>query len=669
MNEWGFASEVTKWWEAEFSHNPEWRLRSARVEEVVRGGLKRSDVYVEGEAPKLCGEVRLPDHRQPAPWNIDNLQDAVSKASASGCPWAFTSDGNTLLLLEVNRPGPLITKIVHRVDLLKFDRRSDLDSPAFLNKVRLAWKDALRELGPIISGISQAPGMPADELFVSALRELLSAPVAAVRDALNTRRLAEPAFQSALLRWMVDGQGWVHDPEKWDQQVLLASRLVCYVFATRLLFYEALRRSQPTLRPVSIPRASARVARATVAAQFEEARELSGDYETLFGWDQISEYALLADATVELWQRVLDHIGVFDVSTIGHDVLGRLFERLIEPNERYEWGQHYTSSDVVDLMLSFALPDGKGSVLDPACGGGTFLVRAYERKRALASSSHQDLLAELFGLDVSGFAATIATVNLAIRELDFVDNYPRVATRSFFKISPGEEVIRLPGPRAVGLGHGELMPVSFDRVSALVGNPPYVRLHRLGSQRCEEAQSAAKRGRRVPSPRKINGNANYHLYFWLHGAQFLDESGRIAFLTSGEWMDADYGAALQEWLLENFCIEAFIESGKEAWFSEARVGTVVTIARRCSDQAERARNTVRFVYLRRRLRELMSGTGASDHFVAVDALRDRILTLTGVGESEEWDWSVVTQSELSDLGYDAGVQRADAATSVPATIL
>lgn len=669
MNEWGFASEVTKWWEAEFSRNPEWKLRSARVEEVVRGGNKRSDVYIEGDAPMLCGELRLPDHRQPAPWNIDNLQDAVGKASASGCPWAFTSDGNTLLLLEVHRPGPLITKIVHRVDLLKFERRNELDSPAFLDRARIAWSEALRELGPIISGVSPAPGMPADELFVSALRELLSAPVAAVRDAINTRRIAEPAFQSALIRWMVDGQGWVHNPEKWDEQVLLASRLVSYVFATRLLFYEALRRSQPTLRPVSIPAASARVARATVAAQFEEARDLSGDYETLFGWDQISDYALIADATVPLWQRVLDHIGVFDVSTIGHDVLGRLFERLIEPNERYEWGQHYTSSDVVDLMLSFALPDGEGAVLDPACGGGTFLVRAYERKRAMAKRSHQDLLAELYGLDVSGFAATIATVNLAIRELDFVDNYPRVATRSFFKISPGEEVIRLPGPRAVGLGHGEPMSVSFDRVSAVVGNPPYVRLHKLGAQRCEEAQGATRRARRVPSPRKINGNANYHLYFWLHGAQFLNDNGRIAFLTSGEWMDADYGAALQEWLLDNFCIEAFIESGKEAWFSEARVGTVVTIARRCGDPAERAANRVRFVYLRRRLRELMVGADGLGHFAAVDSLRDRILDLDGVGESPDWDWSVVTQSDLSMLGREALPEGAGVAAPAPAKIL
>jgi AcrR family transcriptional regulator len=653
MNEWGFASEVSKWWEAEFPHNPDWKLRTARVEEVVLGSLKRSDLFVEGDGPTICGEMRLPDHRQAAAWNLDNLQDAVSKASAWGCPWAFTSDGTTILLLDVQRPGPLITKIVHRIELPHFEARSELDSPTFLSRTRKAWIDALRELGPIISGATPAPGMAPDELFVNALRELLSAPVAAIRDALHDRRKTDPAFQAALIEWMVDDQGWLHDPERWEQEVLLTARLTAYVFATRVLFYEALRRSQPTLRAIDLPTSTARVAIATLRAQFEEASEVSGDYETLFGWDRISDYAISSDHTVPLWRRVLDHIGVFDVSTIGHDILGRLFERLIDPNERYEWGQHYTVSDVVDLMLSFAIPTGEGAILDPACGGGTFLVRAYARKKALGSGrSHQEMLSELFGIDVSGFAATISTVNLAVRQLDFSDNYPRVATRSFFRVQPDDEVIRLPGPMPVQLGERAVVPVSFDRVRALVGNPPYVRLHKLGQNRQLEAQRALLRADRVRCPVRINKSANYHLYFWLHGAQFLEPGGRITLLTAGEWMDADYGAALQEWLLANFCIEAFIESGKETWFSEARVGTVVTIARRCDDPEERAANNVRFVLLRRRLREFFgpSGEDEADHFTQVDALRDRIMSLEGDGESDELDWTVVNQAELLRLG-------------------
>ncbi|MET0273276.1 MAG: hypothetical protein ABW360_09820, partial [Phenylobacterium sp.] len=177
MNEWGFASEVSKWWEAEFSKHPEWPLVSARVEEVVPGSKQRSDLLVTGTHPLLCGEMRLPDHAQAAAWNLDNLQDAVQKANARGCPYAFTSDGETLLLIDVLRPGPLITKIIHRVELVHFTKRSELDSAAFLERTRVRWAEVLSEIAPIILGLARAPGMSPDELFVSALRELLSAPV------------------------------------------------------------------------------------------------------------------------------------------------------------------------------------------------------------------------------------------------------------------------------------------------------------------------------------------------------------------------------------------------------------------------------------------------------------------------------------------------------------
>jgi hypothetical protein len=669
MNEWGFASEISKWWEAEFRVHPEWNLRSARVEEVVPGSRQRSDLVVSSDQRVICGEIRLPDHPQSAPWDLGNLTDATHKALSHGCRWAFTSDANILLLIDTQKPGALITKIVHQVEAGHFNRRQELDDPAILASVRAQWIKTIAELAPVLTGASAPPGMPADELFVNALRELLSAPVSAIRDALNRRRASEPKFEMALLRWMVDDQGWSHDPAKWDQEIILSARLTAYVFATRLLFYSALRRSKPTLTPLAIPTSSAFVASMALKALFQEAREISGDYETLFDWDRVCDYALLDVSCLPLWQRVIDHISIFDVSTIDHDILGRLFERLIEPHERYEWGQHYTASDIVDLMLSFAIPDGHGIVLDPAVGGGTFLVRAYARKRALNSqTSHQDRLTQLFGTDISGFAATIATVNLAIRHLDFSDNYPRIATRSFFRVNPDTEFARLPGPANSVSGMRSDLSVTVGRVRAVVGNPPYIRLHKLGDERQKEARRILGRGDRSRAPSKLGRLANYHVYFWFHAAQFLEPGGRIALLTAGEWMDSDYGAALQEWLLNNFCIEAFIESGAEAWFSEARVGTVVTIIRQSSNEVERGANLVRFVRLRRALRDLY-GDEQSElaHLTQVDLLRDRILSLAGVGETDDMDWSTITQNDLCVLGSAPATKGATPAPVEPET--
>ena len=62
------------------------------------------------------------------------------------------------------------------------------------------------------------------------------------------------------------------------------------------------------------------------------------------------------------------------------DVLGGIFKRLIAPEERHRFGQYYTSEDLVDVVNSFCIRESDALVLDPACGSGSFLVRAYYRK-------------------------------------------------------------------------------------------------------------------------------------------------------------------------------------------------------------------------------------------------------------------------------------------------
>lgn len=116
--------------------------------------------------------------------------------------------------------------------------------------------------------------------------------------------------------------------------------------------------------------------------------------------------------------------------------------------------------------------------------------------------------------------------------------------------------------------------------AAVVCNPPYVALRHLGDDRKNEAANALRQDSKALVPNVLKGKPNYRLYFWFHGAQFLDDEGRLVFITSGEWLDSDFGAQLQRWLLENTVIELVIESVAETWFTEARVGTVVLCARR-----------------------------------------------------------------------------------------
>ncbi|MGH9224413.1 MAG: HsdM family class I SAM-dependent methyltransferase [Acidimicrobiales bacterium] len=655
MNEWSFAGEIKSWWDAELAIQPDWELARCEIETQTEGNQKRSDIVLRDASNEvvLAGELRPPDHAQPSPYDPDNLTNAVSKALQLGAGWAFTSDGCVLLLIAVSRPGRPLERIVDKTEMVRFQSRTQLDDAGFLSQVRAGWVEALRQVAPIVVGFSEPAGMAPDEVFIESLRALLASPVAAIRAGLDAKRQADRAFADRLIVWMVEAQGWVHDPSRWSEDIQRIAQLSAYVFTTRLMFYEALRRSQPALDKLVMPQVPARVAQSMFREWFDLARERSRDYQTLFDWDEASEFALIADEAIAGWRRVLDQLAVFDLSGLGFDIVGRIFERLIEPTERYRWGQYYTQPDVVDLMLSFAHPDGQGAVLDPAVGGGTFLVRAYERKRLRRpQATHQELLSELFGIDVSSFAATLATINFAARRLEFEDNYPQIAARSFFRVTPNSAFVSLPLP-GVSLDDGA-REVTIDPVASVVCNPPYVRRQELADDRLREARSVLGRDGKIKTPRTVSRLSNYHVYFWFHAAQFLAQDGRLAFITSGEWYDSDYGAALQQWLLDYFCIEAVIESQAEPWFTEARVGTVVLTARRCANERERDANLVRFVSLRRPLRSIYGSTASSeDRIVQADVLRDRVLGLPAPhGESGDLDWTVVSQAELRAVGLD-----------------
>src|SRR5207253_3416525 len=131
----------------------------------------------------------------------------------------------------------------------------------------------------------------------------------------------------------------------------------------------------------------------------------------------------------------------------------------------------FTGDDVVDLINAFCIRGANATVIDPACGSGSFLVRAYYRKQALRPrKTHVELLSELFGCDISLYPAHLATLNLAARQINEEANYPRIARRNFLHFDPKQEFCKLP----TGPGRSEV-PIKIPALDAAVANPPYVR--------------------------------------------------------------------------------------------------------------------------------------------------------------------------------------------------
>jgi hypothetical protein len=230
---------------------------------------------------------------------------------------------------------------------------------------------------------------------------------------------------------------------------------------------------------------------------------------------------LWRDAFERLFDRFTFCVRESDtVDAIAPDMLGRVFERLMDPDERANSGTFYTPESVVrtivDTTLRIAL-DGMGErskalrrirVLDPAVGSGAFLLAALESLSTAAmtvdgsrSPPHPHALRRrilkenLFGVDVNPMAVRLAELRLWLAVV--VDD----PTTDISKIAP---LPNLDG--VVRQGNTLLDPLSTARLAT----------HQSGARRTRAIRAVQAARRQVF---EAHGDAGHAAVASLHDAE------------------------------------------------------------------------------------------------------------------------------------------------------
>jgi hypothetical protein len=487
INEWTFAADVCKSIQGIVADNPGLPFAEAKVEQGVGAGRKRRDLtlYDRDGKPVLTGEIKLPDRPDgQSPYSAPLIEDAFQKANAKGVEHFFTWNVNRFVLWKTFEAGkPIAERDLEHFNVTSIARSEELLSPGVQTEIKGVLTTILGRFARILEGTEPIRSKPLDEKFIRVLESALELPILQTGQALNRRYSTDRKFARDLDAWMRDSQGWLisTDPGILRDNLERAAKFSCYVLVNKIVFHQALRRRFPTLRLIRVPQSvkTAEKLRETFDAAFGEAKRISHDYETVFDGDFGDGLPFLQDATIGSWREFLHEIEGFDFGKIEYDIIGHIFERLISPEERHRYGQHYTRSEVVDLINAFTIRAPGATVLDPACGGGTFLVRAYVLKRELSGGKlpHVDLLQQIKGIDLSAYAAHLSTINLATRDLIDERNYPLVARSDFFRVKRGEAIFHI--PMSVHGKGKQMMPLDVGEVDCIVGNPPYVRQEEL----------------------------------------------------------------------------------------------------------------------------------------------------------------------------------------------
>ena len=93
----------------------------------------------------------------------------------------------------------------------------------------------------------------------------------------------------------------------------------------------------------------------------------------------------------------------------------------------------------------------------------------------------------------------------------------------------------------------------------------------------------------------VTARSDLYCYFYARGLQLLRDGGMHVFACSSGWLDAGYGAKLQEHLLNTASIEAIYESLVERQLSTARTKTVISVIRKGVKYND---HETRFIHLR-----------------------------------------------------------------------
>jgi len=122
----------------------------------------------------------------------------------------------------------------------------------------------------------------------------------------------------------------------------------------------------------------------------------------------------------EVFKLIENTLNKFDFTQkIGKDIFRVLYEDLISPSERHSLGEFYTPEWLAKILVDDVIIEKNKTVLDPACGSGTFLREVILKKYQLGETL-DEIVSEVIGFDINPIAVAIskATYLLTISEMD-----------------------------------------------------------------------------------------------------------------------------------------------------------------------------------------------------------------------------------------------------------
>jgi len=297
-------------------------------------------------------------------------------------------------------------------------------------------------------------------------------------------------------------------------------------------------------------------------------------------------------------------------------------------------------SDIIEDSRKKFLEIKNVRIIDPACGSGSFLIRAFnflkqkyedyneqveEKNRQLTQSifklrrSGNNIEAwklesirpqkledfdkfilhdNIFGVDLDSSAAEIASVNLMLQGIRRGEKLPIILEENIKTgnsiIAPKEEEIS----EFFNAEVSEINPFRWEEQFAsiigngfdvVIGNPPYFTI----STQSDVLKNYFKKSSEWSAV--YRGQNDILFYFIMRGLQVLKEGGLLGLIVARYWLESKWGDKLREYILKNAKIKLILDSGNVQFFQGANVLTSIIIFEKNEDPESRTQNVMKIV--------------------------------------------------------------------------
>jgi len=342
-------------------------------------------------------------------------------------------------------------------------------------------------------------------------------------------------------------------------------------------------------------------------------RELDKTYDSnLFSEHPFENWEEYGGATEKAIKILYGKKGYYeyDFKAMPADVLGSVYEHYLgyrlaqsqkgvtlaqDAGKRKEQGIYYTPSYIVDYIVKNALKpvlDKCGSVadlqkikvLDPACGSGSFLVKALEtindKYREFGNPGDvftklHILTENLYGVDLDSQAVEIARLNLILSALDQRMSLPLLDKN----IKNGNSLISGTDKeleKYFGKNFRDKKPFNWEEefpevfkqggFDVIIGNPPYIK---------EFVNKSAFDG--LHESPYYQGKMDLWTMFACVSVDLLKDGGIMSFIAPNNWISNAGASIFRDKVLKEGELKQFIDFGDYKVFEQAGIQTMIYV--------------------------------------------------------------------------------------------